>query len=118
MLVMGQNTQILLVEDNPVIRGMLLESISQQTGVEAFGSAAEALRRAEMVIPDLIISDYRMPGLNGLDLLDKLRLSFPQIAVVLLASHADIIGPLAGSSAMVEDFIEKPFFLEEAMVRI
>ncbi len=115
---MGQGTQVLLVDDNPAIRRLLLESISPLATVHAFGSAAEALRRAEKQTPDLIISDYRMPGLSGLELLAQLHISFPRVAVVMLASRADITGPLAGSSPLVEEFIEKPFFLEEAMIRI
>jgi DNA-binding response OmpR family regulator len=115
---MGQGIKVLLVDDNPVIRELLLESLLDLAAVEAFGSASEALRRAEEQTPDLIISDYRMPGLSGLELLAKLRISFPRVAVVMLASRADICGPLAGSSPLVEEFIEKPFFIDEAIMRI
>jgi CheY-like chemotaxis protein len=115
---MGHGIHVLLVDDNPVIRGLLLESIAPLARVQAFASATEALRRAEKQTPDLIISDYRMPGLSGLELLAKLRISFPRVPVVLLASRADIAGPLAGSSPLVEEFIEKPFFIEEAVTRI
>jgi DNA-binding response OmpR family regulator len=115
---MGQNIHVLVVDDNPVIRELLLNSIAPLASVEAFGSAAEALRRAEKRTPDLIISDYRMPGLSGLELLAKLRISFPRVAVVMLASRGDISGPLAGSSPLVEEFIAKPFFVDEAVTRI
>jgi len=117
-MAMGQGLQVLLVDDNPIVRELLLESLSHLTTVHAFGSASEALRRAEKQTPDLIISDYRMPGLSGLELLAKLRIAFPRVAVVILASRADITGPLAGSSPLVEEFIEKPFFIDEAVTRI
>jgi CheY-like chemotaxis protein len=116
--VMGQTTRVLLVDDNPAIREMLLRSLSPLATVLACGSAAEALSWAEKQTPDLIISDYRMPGLNGLELLAKLRTFCPHISVLMLASRADILGPLAGSSAWVEEFIEKPFFLDDAITRI
>jgi CheY-like chemotaxis protein len=116
--VMGQITHVLLVDDNPVIRELLLQSLSPLATVQACGSAAEALRWAEQQTPDLIISDYRMPGLNGLELLAKLRTSFPRMGVLMMASRADIIGPLAGCSPWVEEFIEKPFFLDDAITRI
>jgi CheY-like chemotaxis protein len=115
---MGQATQVLLVDDNPMIRELLIHSLAPLATVQACASAAEALRRAEKQTPDLIVSDFRMPGLSGLELLAKLRISFPRVAVVMLASRADISGPLAGSSPLVEEFIEKPFFVEEAMTRI
>lgn len=115
---MGQGIQVLLVDDNPVIRGLLLESMAPLAKVQAFASASDAFRQAEKQTPDLIISDYRMPGLSGLELLAKLRISFPRVGVVMLASRADITGPLAGSSPLVEEFIEKPFFIDEAVTRI
>lgn len=115
---MAKGIQVLLVDDNPVIRELLLEAISPLASVQVFASAAEAFRRAEKQTPDLIISDYRMPGLSGLELLAKLRIAFPQVAVIILASRADIAGPLAGSTPLVEEFIEKPFFIEEAVTRI
>jgi DNA-binding response OmpR family regulator len=116
--IMDKGIQVLLVDDNPVIRELLMKALSPQANVYSFASATEALRRAEKHLPDLIISDYRMPGLSGLELLAKLRISFPQVAVVMMASRADITGPLAGSSPLVEEFIEKPFFIEEAVMRI
>lgn len=117
-LIMGQETQVLLVDDNPLIRDLLLQSLSPLAAVQACGSAADALRHAAERTPDLIISDYRMPGLSGVELLAKLRPSFPQMAVLMLASRADISGPLAGCSSWVEEFIEKPFFLDDAITRI
>jgi DNA-binding response OmpR family regulator len=116
--VMGQGIQALLVDDNPVIRELLLEALSPFATVQAFSNASDALRRAERQTPDLILSDYRMPGLSGLELLAKLRISFPRVPVVILASRSDITGPLAGSSPLVEEFIEKPFFVDEALGRI
>ena len=115
---MGQGINVLVVDDNPAIRGLLLEAIAPLAAVQVFSSATEALRRAEKQTPDLIISDYRMPGLSGLELLAKIRISFPRVAVVILASRSDISGPLSGSSPLVEEFIEKPFFVEEAITRI
>lgn len=115
---MGQGTRVLLVDDNPMIRELLIHSLAPLATVDVCASASEALRRAEKQTPDLIISDFRMPGLSGLELLAKLRITFPRVAVVMLASRADISGPLAGSSPLVEEFIEKPFFIEEAMTRI
>jgi Domain of unknown function (DUF4388) len=59
-----------------------------------------------------------MPGLNGLELLAKLASCRPRASVVMMASRADISGPLAGCSPLVEEFIEKPFFIDVATARI
>ncbi len=115
---MGPEIDVLVVDDNASIRELLLKSLSPLAAVHAVGSASEALRRAEVQAPDLVVCDYRMPGLSGLELLGKLASAFPRAAVVMLASRADIAGPLAGCGPMVEEFIEKPFFVDEATARI
>jgi CheY-like chemotaxis protein len=115
---MGPGVNLLLVDDNPCIRELLLQSLTPLAEVKACGSATEALRQAEQQVPDLVVCDYRMPGCSGLELLTEFSSAFPQSAVVMLASRADIAGPLAGASARVEEFIEKPFFVEEATARI
>ncbi len=116
--VMGQAVRVLLVDDNPQIRQLLLESLAPLATVESFGRAEDALRSAEKQAPDLIISDYRMPGLSGLELLARLRIALPRVPVIIMAARADISGPLAGSSPLVEEFIQKPFFVEDAMTRV
>jgi CheY-like chemotaxis protein len=115
---MGPEIHVLVVDDNASIRELLLKALSPLASVHAVGSAAEALRQAEAQAPDLVVCDYRMPGLSGLELLGKLAAAYPRAAVVMLASRADISGPLAGCGSMLEEFIEKPFFVEEATARI
>jgi DNA-binding response OmpR family regulator len=115
---MALQIDVLVVDDNPSIRELLLKALSPLAMVEAFGTASEALRRAEKQPPDLVVCDYRMPGLSGLELLAKLAGLLPRASVVMLASRADIAGPLAGCSPLVEEFIEKPFFIDEATARI
>jgi YesN/AraC family two-component response regulator len=69
--------------------------------------------------PDLLISDYRMPGMDGRQLLEKLksRPATSGIAVILMASKSDISERLSLQDP-VEDYIEKPFFLKDATQRI
>jgi CheY-like chemotaxis protein len=86
--------------------------------VAARSNALEALRRAEKDVPDLVVCDFRMPGVNGLELLAEFGVVCPQAGVIMLASRADINGALAGVGGRVEEFIAKPFFIEEATARI
>jgi CheY-like chemotaxis protein len=78
-------------------------------------SGAEALRKAAEIQPDLIISDYSMPQMNGLELFEKLRgqENTVNIPFVFLASKKDIEGQLRSASDGIEDFIVKPFFVQE-----
>jgi DNA-binding response OmpR family regulator len=115
---MNPAIEVMVVDDNPWIRELLLQSLSPLVKVRAFGSPLEALGQAQTQAPDLLVCDYRMPELSGVDLLGKLAGCLPRASVVMMASRSDISGPLAGISLLVEEFIEKPFFVEEATARI
>ena len=115
---MNPTIVVMVVDDNPWIRELLQQSLSPMAKVQTFGSALEALGQAQTQAPDLVVCDYRMPELNGVDLMAKLAGCVSRTSVMMMASRSDISGPLTGSSAMVEEFIEKPFFVEEATARI
>jgi len=116
---MATNVKILLVDDNPMVLGMLRQSLSTLAEVSTAGDAADALLKAVDEMPDLLISDFRMPGMDGRQLLEKLksRPATSGIAVILMASKGDISERLSLQDP-VEDYIEKPFFLKDAIQRI
>jgi FixJ family two-component response regulator len=115
---MNPEIDVLVVDDNASIRELLFQALSPMVKVRTFGSPLEALRQVQTQAPDLVVCDYRMPELSGVDLLGKLAGCLSRATVVMMASRADISGPLAGSNPLVEEFIEKPFFIDEATARI
>jgi DNA-binding response OmpR family regulator len=115
---MGECVHVLLVDDNPAIRLTLLEAISPMATVQAACSGFQALSRAARQRPDLVILGYRLPDMSGIELLSKLYMSLPRIAAVMVAKRADLAGPLASWQGELDEFIEKPFFVEEAFPRI
>src|SRR5262244_1524408 len=111
--------KLLLVDDNPMVLRMLRDALVPLATVSTTTDSADALLKAVDDPPDLLVSDYRMPGMDGRQLVEKLR-SRPRtasIAVILVASKADIAEKLAHSEP-VDDFVEKPFFLKDATQRI
>ncbi len=116
---MASSVKILLVDDNPMVLGMLQKALSAMGEVTVANDAADALAKAAQVLPDVLISDYRMPGMDGRQLLEKLK-SKPEtagIAVILMASKADISERLSMQDP-IEDYLEKPFFLKDATHKI
>ena len=116
---MATNVKVLLVDDNPMILGMLKQALSALSTVTTATDAADALLKAVDESPDLLVCDYRLPGMDGRQLVEKLksRPTTAGVAVILLASKADISERLSGQD-FVDDYVEKPFFLKEATQRI
>jgi CheY-like chemotaxis protein len=116
---MANDVKLLLVEDNPMVLGMLQQALSPLAVVTAASESADALLKAVDDPPDLVVSDYRLPGMDGRQLIEKLR-SRPKTAnfsAVLMANKADIAERLSPQDA-ADDYLEKPFFLREAVKRI
>jgi len=117
---MPANVTILLVDDNPMIREMLRQSLAAYCTVIPAADGADALLKAIESPPDLIVTDYMIPGLDGRQLLEKLktRAATSKIPVIMLASRADISEKLRMLQVSVEDYIEKPFYVKDATSRI
>jgi len=116
---MASNVKILLVDDNPMVLVMLQQALSALGEVTVATDAADALLKAVDDLPDVLISDYRMPGMDGRQLLEKLksRPATAGIAVILMASKGDISERLSMQDP-IEDYLEKPFFLKDATHKI
>src|SRR3984957_3407536 len=116
---MASDVKILLVDDNPMVLGMLQQALSTMGSVTVATDAADALLKAVDDLPDVMICDYRMPGMDGRQLLEKLksRPATASIAVILMASKADISERLSMQDP-IEDYLEKPFFLKDATHKI
>ena len=117
---MPSNIKVMLVDDNPMVLEMLRQALAHFSTVQPMNDAADALLKAIEEKPDLIIADYAMEGMDGRQLLQKIksRNASAGIPVMLMASKTDINEKLKAVQDTVEDFIEKPFFLKEAAAKI
>jgi CheY-like chemotaxis protein len=116
---MSNNVKLLVVDDNPMVLAMLQQALTPLALVTTATDAADALLKAVDDVPDLLVCDYRMPGMDGRQLVEKLR-SRPATAnfsSVLMASKVDIAERLSPQDA-ADDYLEKPFFLKDATRRI
>jgi DNA-binding response OmpR family regulator len=117
---MAANVTVLLVDDNAMIREMLRQVLATMCSVSIATDGADALLKAVECPPDLIVTDYTLPGLDGRQLLERLksRANTSKIPIIMVASKADISEKLKMVQDSVEDYIEKPFFVKEAASRI
>lgn len=116
---MADNVKLLLVDDNPMVLGMLQRALTPLAQLTTATDAADALLKAVDDAPDLLVCDYRMPGMDGRQLVEKLksRPATANFSSVLMANKADIAERLSPQDA-ADDYLEKPFFLKDATRRI
>jgi CheY-like chemotaxis protein len=114
----AKNITVLVVDDNPLIRALMARALKPICKVSVAADGADALLQAVDAPPDLIVSDFKMPGLDGRQLYEKLRgrEATRNTPFIFVASRGDIeekLRPLVTA----EDFLPKPFFVAE-LVRL
>lgn len=86
----ARDVRVLLADDHPVVRWGLIRCLSSQAHMEVVGEAAdglEALRKARALLPDVVLMDIGMPGLDGLEATEILHREQPAMKVLLLSMH-------------------------------
>jgi CheY-like chemotaxis protein len=109
-----KSVRALVAEDNPLVRELMAQGLKALCEVTTASDGADALLKAVDELPDLIITDFRMPGLDGRQLFEKVRgrEATRHIPFIFVASRGDIeekLRPLVSA----EDFLPKPFFIAD-----
>jgi len=115
----AKSVKLLLAEDNPLVRDLIVKGMEPFCEVETAADGADALLKVVDTPPDVILCDYKMPGLDGRQLFEKLRgrEATRHIPFLFMASRADTEERLRPLVDGVEDFITKPFLIKD-LVRI
>jgi two-component system, OmpR family, KDP operon response regulator KdpE len=111
-------TSILVVDDEPEIRRLLRNTLSVQ-GYDVLEAAtgSEALKAAQRAKPDLVILDLGLPDLDGMEVIRSLR-SESQVPILVLSSRGDERAKIAALDLGADDYVTKPFGVEELMARL
>ena len=105
-----EKLRVLVVEDDPhVLLGCQQALALEDIDSDGVASAEEALRRVGADFPGIVVSDIRLPGMDGLQLLARLREKDAQLPVVLITGHGDIAMAVQAMRDGAYDFMEKPF---------
>lgn len=111
--------RVLVVDDEPMILELLSVSLRYQGfEVETATDGAQALDRARSFRPQAMIVDVMMPGIDGFGLLPRLRADGIDAPVLFLTARDDVQDKVAGLTLGADDYITKPFSLEEVVARL
>ena len=107
---------IWIIDDDRSIR-WVLEKALEKAGFnsESFESGNGLLEKLKDSQPDAIISDIRMPGIDGLDLLEQIQDAFPQIPVIIMTAHSDLGSAVKSYKRGAFEYLPKPFDVNDAV---
>ena len=113
---MSAHNSVWILDDDRSIRWVLEKSLSK-TGMNtvSFENGDDLLRRLEQESPDAIISDIRMPGISGLDLLSTIQESHPELPVIIMTAYSDLDSTVSSYNRGAFEYLPKPFDIEEAV---
>ena len=115
----GSPISILVVDDEPVLSEMVSMALRYEGWeVTTAADGASAVAAARDARPDAVVLDVMLPDMSGLDVLRKLREHSPQLPVLLLTAKDAVEDRIAGLSAGGDDYVTKPFSLEELVLRL
>ena len=114
----GTPVRVLVVDDEPSL-AELLASVLRYEGwtVRTAGNGADAVRTAREFRPDAVVLDIMLPDFNGLEVMRRLRAEIPQVCVLFLTARDAVEDRVAGITAGGDDYVTKPFSLEEVLAR-
>ncbi|HEY8720603.1 response regulator transcription factor [Pengzhenrongella sp.] len=115
----GTPIRALVVDDEPTL-GELLTTVLRYEGwqVESALTGHAAIRAARTLEPDVILLDVMLPDLSGLEVLRRIRVTNPHVPVLFLTAKDAVEDRIAGLTAGGDDYVTKPFSLEEVVARL
>ncbi|WP_110597514.1 nitrogen regulation protein NR(I) [Salinicola lusitanus] len=116
---MTEVARIAIVDDDRAIRWVLERALAQpDLEVQSFERADAALEAIERQPPDVLLTDIRMPGLDGLDLMAKVREMHPDLPVIVMTAHSDLDSAVASYQGGAFEYLPKPFDVDDALALV
>jgi two-component system nitrogen regulation response regulator GlnG len=113
---MQKPNRVWIIDDDRSIRWVLDKALQQaQIETRVFDSGDSALSQLNREVPDAIISDIRMPGVDGLTLLSNLHENHPQIPIIIMTAHSDLDSAVAAYQGGAFEYLPKPFDVDDAV---
>jgi two-component system nitrogen regulation response regulator GlnG len=116
---MSHSNKICVIDDDRSIRFVLekaLESAGLQ--VNSYASADSALDAVAREEPAVIVTDIRMPGMDGLELLERINQQFPELPVIVMTAHSDLDSAVSAYKGGAFEYLPKPFDVDVAVALV
>jgi CheY-like chemotaxis protein len=115
----GTPVRVLVVDDEPSL-AELLSSVLRYEGwsVQTAGSGTDAIKTGREFRPDAVVLDIMLPDFDGLEVMRRLRAEIPGVCVLFLTARDAVEDRVAGLTAGGDDYVTKPFSLEEVLARL
>ncbi len=105
-----------IIDDDRSIRWVLEKALGKEAlNIVSFESGDKAIEQIKKHQPDVIISDVRMPGINGIDLLKKMQMEYPEIPIIIMTAHSDLESAVSAYQGGAFEYLPKPFDIAEAL---
>ncbi|MGC5168140.1 response regulator transcription factor [Luteimicrobium sp. DT211] len=115
----GSPVRVLVVDDEPNLAELLTSALRYEGwDVQAALDGQGAIKLAQQIDPDVVVLDIMLPDLDGLSVLRRIRQTHPYLPVLFLTARDGVEDRVAGLTAGGDDYVTKPFSLEEVVARI
>lgn len=110
---------IWVVDDDSSIRWVLERTLNAaDLACETFADADSVLEGLNREVPDVLVSDIRMPGTDGFTLLNRLQKEYPTLPVIIMTAHSDLDAAVSAYQKGAFEYLPKPFDIDEAVALV
>jgi two-component system nitrogen regulation response regulator GlnG len=113
---MSKKQKVWIVDDDKSIRWVLEKAIQKKdVEIQSFSNPEDLLKKLQSDEPDVIISDVRMPGMDGITLLEKIKQQAPDIPVIIMTAYSDLDRAVSAFQGGAFEYLSKPFDVDEVV---
>lgn len=113
---MSHHNTIWVIDDDRSIRWVLEKALKQDgLTVESFESGEAAIKQLQREEPTVLVTDIRMPGISGLDLLEQINAEHPDLPVIIMTAHSDLDSAVSAYQGGAFEYLPKPFDVDDAV---
>ena len=111
--------KIWVIDDDRAMRWVLEKTFKEEGfDVTSFEEAQSALDQLSLGAPDVILTDIRMPGIDGLTFLAKVKANYPDLPVIIMTAHSDLESAVSSYQTGAFEYLPKPFDIDEALALV